>query len=136
MTTPPLRICIVDDDFLFTDMLPRLLRRTVTAPELAIVTARSPQDAREVLAKESFDVILSDFDLKTIETGLDVLQHAAKVAPGALRILLSGHLPHEIPRLDAPPYDAFVAKPMTLREMVPPLLALIAERRGVPIQTA
>lgn len=134
--TSPLRICIVDDDFLFTQMLPRLLTRSLAAPEIVFYPARSFGEARELLAKQRVDVILSDYDLKTLETGLDVLEHAAQVAPEALRILISGHLPHELPEKGVRPYAAFVAKPMTLREMVPPLLAAISEGRGVAFQPA
>lgn len=131
-----LRLLIVDDDFLFADSLPRLLRKSFSRPPLAIAAARSPADALDLLAAERFDVVLCDFDLKAPQSGLDVLAQAARTNPDAFRILLSGHSPREIPQDPGAAYDAFLDKPMTLRAVVPRLAELLRARLGIEFEPA
>ncbi|HET6404736.1 MAG TPA: response regulator [Candidatus Thermoplasmatota archaeon] len=126
-----LRVLIVDDDFLFTDMLPRLLRKSIARPRLACEAARSVDQAMTLLATREFDVILCDYDLRTVETGLDVLRRATHVPSPPFRILVSGHARREIPPVPEGVIEAFLEKPMTLREVLPLLTALLRDRLGV-----
>lgn len=119
-----LRMLIVDDDFMFTKMLPRLLHKRVARPQFDIVTAQTPDEAMEILGTQRFDLILCDFDLKSARTGLDVLRAASAEGNGAFRVLITGHPPRDVPD-DGPVYDAFLDKPTTLREVVPPLLSIM-----------
>lgn len=120
-----LRLLIVDDDFLFTKMLPRELRKSL--PDLDIACASSPDDAVGMLDAQAFDVVVCDYDLRALRNGLDVLGHAAKVAQPPFRILISGHSARDIPASTGI-VDAFVPKPMTLRDIVPPLATLLKAR--------
>src|SRR5581483_5162829 len=90
------RILIVDDDPLMTDMLPRRIRAGLRAE---VVTASTPEE------------------------GLAV---AERVHPEVVRILFSGHARHEIgPRLDEADLHGFLEKPMRLDEMIAPLASII-----------
>ena len=125
-----LRLLIVDDDFLFSEMLPRLLQREVASPALRITAVRTPEEARRVAHAQPFDVVLCDFDLRARSSGLDVLSDVVDSPGRPFRILISGHSPREIPAGPGA-YDAFLDKPMTLREVVPQLAALLEERLGI-----
>lgn len=129
-----MRLLIVDDDFLFADMLPKLLRKSIAKPALVITSAKTPQEALQRLSGQSFDVVLCDYDLRDEQTGLDVLAHASRLANPPFRILLSGHSPREIPQAPGT-FDAFMDKPMVLREIVPLLTGLLHERLGVEFDT-
>lgn len=130
-----LRILIVDDDFLFAEMLPKLLLKSVSKPRLHVLSARSAQEAILLTRAQRFDVVLCDFDLRVEQSGFDVLREASRDGHAPLRILISGHPPHEIPDAPDGTFDAFLEKPMTLREVVPLLSALLHERWGVTFET-
>lgn len=129
-----LSLLIVDDDFLFTQQLPQLLKRSVARPSLEVAVAQSPQQATETLGAKPFDIVLCDYDLRAARTGIDVLADAAQVAPPPLRILMTGHAPREIEHARPGAYDALIEKTMTLREMIPLVAALIHERLGVAVE--
>ena len=130
-----LRILVVDDDFLFTDMFPRLLRKTIRSPTLEIETAKDADEATRRLQAEAFDVVLCDFDLRAARSGLHVLADAARLERPPFRILLSGHTPREVGIPEEGVMDAFLDKPMTLRELVPLLTRLLHERLGIEFET-
>lgn len=122
-------ILIVDDDPLMTDMFPRRLRR-VLHPEVAILTAATPDEARAMIHAHRPDAILCDYNLRHVETGLDVLRAAQEGVPHAARILLSGHTRREITGLDAAPVHAYIEKPMRLDEIIMPILDVITRETG------
>lgn len=64
--------------------------------EFDIETATNSADARQLLSKRKFDVILSDLMLPGKEQGLDFLQFAMIQQPDAKRILMSGYLNPEL----------------------------------------
>lgn len=127
-----LRVLIVDDDFLFSDYLPRELRREVVAPQLDIMTERTALAAMRRLREERYDVVVADYDLRTDETGVDVLRIATDAEGRPLRILLTGHSPQEIGEI-ANRWDVFLDKPATLREVVPLLAQVIGAQLGVVV---
>lgn len=129
-----LRILVVDDDFLFTDMLPRALQKAILAPRLRIRSARTPEEAWRLLAAEPPDVVLCDHDLHAAQDGVEVLTRIAAAHPDALRVLVSGHARRDIPSLQGAPVDAYVEKPIRLLDIVPPLARLLRERLRMEIQ--
>lgn len=123
---PPL-LLIVDDDALMTTLLPRTLRKGF-GPELRIATATTPDEAARILRELRPDIVLSDYNLRAVKTGLDVLADAAGVVPDAVRILFSGHTQGEIgPAMDTVPIHGFIEKPFRLDELVEPLARLVQE---------
>lgn len=126
---PAFRVLVVDDDRLMTEFLPRKLRKAMREG-IQFLTAATAEEARSLIETHRPDVILSDYNLRESETGLDVLRHAATHAPEAARILFSGHRRAEIAGIDQADIHAYIEKPMKLDEMVPPLLRIIHERTG------
>lgn len=68
------------------------------------------KDAINSMEQESFDLVVSDFDLGETQTGLDLLSHSREVLPEADRILISGK--SNIRNLPSN-HVAFVEKPVT-----------------------
>ncbi|GEM_PF-6048352 len=123
------RILIVDDDPLMTDMLPRRIRAGLRAE---VVTASTPEEGLAVAERVHPEVVLSDYNLRASMTGLDLLEEIERRLPGAVRILFSGHARHEIgPRLDEADLHGFLEKPMRLDEMIAPLASIIQGALGV-----
>lgn len=122
-------VLIVDDDPLMTDMLPRRLRRVVR-PDVEIRTAATPDEARQMILDGAPDAIISDYNLRHVQNGLDVLREAERVAPHAARILFSGHAAREIRGLGDAPIHAYLEKPMRLDELIAPVLDAIQQATG------
>lgn len=122
-------LLIVDDDPLMTEMLPRRLRR-VLLPDVDIRTAATPDEARDLIHSLHPDAVLSDYNLRQIQTGLDVLREAEEAVPHAARILFSGHARNEIAGLDGAAIHAYVEKPMRLDELISPILDVIERETG------
>lgn len=82
------RILIVDDDDLFRRALARRLRSKVT-----LFVAASADEARAMIDAEELDAVVTDYDLGTAETGLDLLRGLLRSQPQVRRILMTGGLP-------------------------------------------
>lgn len=129
-----LRILVVDDDPLMTDLLPRKLMRGIAFPRPVVLTASTPEDGLRLARSERPDVVLSDFNLRATMTGLDVLAEVARVQPGAVRILFSAHTREEVgPGLEGAAIHGFVEKTMRLEEMLGPLVDVL-RRSGLDVQ--
>lgn len=126
-----LRLLIVDDDFLFAEMLPKLLRKQIARPPLRIAAARSAEEGMRLARSEPFDVVLCDFDLRSRLTGVDVLGAVRAYGGSPLCILVSGNSPRGPPEAPDGTYDVFLDKPMTLREVVPLVVGVLRERLGI-----
>ena len=129
---PSFRILVVDDDRLMTEFLPRKLRKAMR-PGVQILTATTPEEARAIIDSMAPHVVLSDYNLRESETGLDVLRHAEAHAPEAARILFSGHTRGEIRGIDGATIHGYLEKPMKLDELIAPLISLIRESTGVNV---
>ena len=124
-----LRILIVDDDPLMTDMLPRRIRGAL---RLRVFTASTPEEGLRVADAESPEVVLSDYNLRASMTGIELLAEIERRHPEAVRILFSGHARHEIGKgLDGAALHGFLEKPLRLDELIQPLAAIIQETLGV-----
>jgi DNA-binding NtrC family response regulator len=78
-------ILLVDDDLELADLLAERLRRA----QLSVVTAASVPQAKSILEQQSFDVIVTDYDLKAEETGGDLLSWVAIHCEKAGRVVWS-----------------------------------------------
>lgn len=126
-------LLLVDDDALMIEMLPRRLRRALRT-DVEILTAATHEEAVGLMRSSPPDVVLSDYNLREQRTGLDVLGDAKTLAPRAVRILFSGHAPHEIAALGEAPIHAFLEKPMRLDELIDPLLDVIHRECGIDLR--
>jgi DNA-binding NtrC family response regulator len=128
------RILIVDDDPLMTDMLPRRIRAGLHA---TVLTASTPEEGLAMADAHHPEVVLSDYNLRAAMTGLDLLAEIERRQPDAVRILFSGHARHEIgARLDEVAIDGFLEKPMRLDELIAPLATIIQSTLGLDVRRA
>ncbi len=76
-------VLIVDDELLVLDYLRILLAHE----PYRIITAQSGQDAIKILKKEPVDVLLTDLMMPGV-TGIELIQHARKLQPFTLQIII------------------------------------------------
>jgi two-component system, NtrC family, response regulator PilR len=82
----PVRVLIVDDDKLLIAGMKRLLA------QFDITAALSTEQALELVSKQSFEAVISDFRVPT-GNGVGLLQKVAEACPAARRYLMSGDAP-------------------------------------------
>lgn len=82
-----LRVLHIDDDHLIC----KALKRSITRLGHEIVSVTNPADYEKEIAKGEFDVVISDYNLESESTGIDMLEMARTIQPKALRILLTGN---------------------------------------------
>jgi DNA-binding NtrC family response regulator len=80
------KILIVDDEVQVASALRRLFRREGFAVEVAF----NGEEALQKLVTFDPDLVISDFRMKGMN-GAELLERVLRVAPRAVRILLSGH---------------------------------------------
>ncbi|HUR67678.1 MAG TPA: response regulator [Candidatus Thermoplasmatota archaeon] len=117
-----LYVILVDDDELMLRMLEPALAAMRTTPAVsAVVTASGPERALRLLADapEGPLAIVTDFNLKAAQNGLDILRWAQKQRPASVRILISGYAAEQIGDVTAGgAAHAFVEKPLRLRDLI------------------
>ncbi|MBK6518577.1 MAG: response regulator [Polyangiaceae bacterium] len=106
------RILIVDDDDLFRRALARRLRSKVT-----LFVAASADEARAMIAAEELDAVVTDYDLGTAETGLDLLRGLLRSQPQVRRILMTGGLPQGL-HPEEGLCEAMLEKPFDARVLI------------------
>jgi two-component system chemotaxis sensor kinase CheA len=114
---------VVDDD-------PMMLR--ILAPHLeelgSVQTAQTPRAALAALDAIPAGplAVLSDFNLKAEMNGVDVLREVERRRPDAARVLFSGYALDQLGEAGRDPaLHGFVEKPMRVREMLPPIRAIL-----------
>jgi response regulator RpfG family c-di-GMP phosphodiesterase len=107
-------ILYVDDE----PALCRAFERALRGPGMKIVTTTSAPHAVELLDRERFDVIATDYRMPEIN-GIEVLREARARAPGARRLLVSGRVDGEVGEdvLAEAAVDGVVIKPWSLDEL-------------------
>ncbi|MBT8370374.1 MAG: HDOD domain-containing protein [Deltaproteobacteria bacterium] len=87
------RILFVDDEPMVLKGLQRILRKMRNEWEMTF--ASSGKEALDILDKTSMDVIVSDLKMPDMD-GTQLLTQVKKHHPQLVRIILSGHLEHEM----------------------------------------
>ena len=90
-TTPRPVLLILEDEPQLTLIICDLL-----GEDFEIETAENVNEALTLLAKRSFDILLSDQMLPGKKQGLDFLMEAMEKQPDAKRILMTGYLNPEL----------------------------------------
>ena len=87
----PWRLLVVDDD----EELVRIVRRaaSVFATDLAVDVALTAEEARALLARERYDVVLLDQVLDGTNRGVDLLGAMPRRQPGAVVAMMSSPVP-------------------------------------------
>lgn len=102
------RVLFVDDEPNVLEGLRRLLRPHRN--EWEMVFAGGGAEAIETMAKEAFDVVVTDMRMPKID-GAALLRHAQKQHSGVVRIVLSGHTEMEAALRAVPVAHQFLVKP-------------------------
>lgn len=101
-------VLVVDDD----DNVRRSLKRLLHRHQYKVVEAAGVEQAIEVLAGHSVDLILTDLRMPG-KDGIDLLRHAYKHHPNVARILLTGHadLEHTLRAINEGASGVILTKP-------------------------
>lgn len=78
-------VLIIDDEIHIINALKRVLHRT----DYELIASTQPEEAINILDSTKCDIIICDYNMPII-SGIDVLKHARKVMPNAVRILMTG----------------------------------------------
>ncbi|MBM3802892.1 MAG: sigma-54-dependent Fis family transcriptional regulator [Acidimicrobiia bacterium] len=108
------KILIVDDDKLTCDFITELLDEF----KVAILSAQTPQDALDVGSADRPDVVISDINLQSRLTGLDLLKRFKQSLPESEVILISGFgtLETAIEAVREGAFD-YISKPFNINEV-------------------
>src|SRR6266576_2961094 len=117
-------ILIIDDEEQIRHLLTDLL-----SAEYECVQARSAEDALAVLETGTFDLVLSDINMRGI-TGLELIPRIHECAPDTVVMMISGQntIDFAIEALRAGAFD-FITKPMDLRQVQAGVARALNHRR-------
>ncbi|MBV9957515.1 MAG: sigma-54-dependent Fis family transcriptional regulator [Acidobacteria bacterium] len=106
------RILVVDDDRASCD----LLREIFVTHGWSVETAQTPERALELAAREKFDLLVSDVNLESAKSGLDLLQNLREQCPVIL-VTGFGSLEAAVEASREGAWD-FISKPFKVEEVV------------------
>ncbi len=102
------RILFCDDEVKITDGLRRMLRRQ--RKEWDMVFVNSGREALEAMAKQHFDVLVTDMRMPGMD-GAELMLKVQAMYPGTVRIVLSGYSEVEAALRAVPVAHQFLTKP-------------------------
>lgn len=122
---PPARILVVDDVPEICQIF-RDLRSRIREPGLQLLTEVNSQRAHDLLARERFDVVVSDYRMREVD-GVEVLKAARATNPAGYRVLMTGYneIPTTLERVREAGVDAYVQKPLRAQELLLLLLGFL-----------
>ncbi len=108
------RILFVDDEHLLHSLFDRLLTRK----GMKVTSCHSAVQAMEVLAKESFDLVVTDFMMPDVD-GLQLLAHIRQEHPETRVIMITAHanVQHAVRTMQNGAID-YIPKPFSTTELV------------------
>jgi DNA-binding NtrC family response regulator len=124
------RILIVDDDEDFLHLIGEYLKAIGLEHDLAV----SAEQARNLLKRSGYDVVVSDFKMPG-ESGLDLLRYVSSMYPETRFILMTGcddpRIKRESMRMGA---HAYIEKPFSLNELCQTIINLVRhdDQKEVP----
>jgi putative nucleotidyltransferase with HDIG domain len=126
--TGPARILIVDDE----PVVCALIRAELSECGFDCQVATEPQHAKDLLASQPFDLVISDIAMPQI-SGLDLLAHIRQHVPGCKVILMTGASKREYvaQALMLGAYD-YVEKPFRVGELVEAVTRAVSDGLDLP----
>lgn len=123
----PIKTLLVDDH---RDLL-SMLKSVFEESGFKAVAVGSAREAVAALAKQTFEIVVTDIRMETPTAGFEVIRAAkARVRPPVIAILSAFPLPrHEWRRAGA---DAFILKGPTIADRIHDLRAMAERRRQTP----
>ncbi len=110
-----LKILFVDDEANLLDGLRRMLRKK--KDEWDMTFAESGKEALELINKERYDIIVSDYKMPEMD-GLELLARVKDIAPETKRIILSGQSETEIFNKAKEVAHTYIPKPCDSEELI------------------
>ena len=110
------RILVVDDDKAIRSLITAVLSRKGYSVE----TARNGEEALEVIAGKTFEVIILDLMMPKVD-GFEVIEHLARTAPEQLKrcvIVLTAVASKDLRKLDGSRVFRVLRKPFDLDELL------------------
>jgi response regulator RpfG family c-di-GMP phosphodiesterase len=128
MPTDPATVLVVDDD----PRIAHLIQDHLREEGFPCVTATTSREARELLDRRHFDVMVTDVRMPDI-SGLELFEHARKTLPSCKVILMSGAstLQEIAQAILLGAYD-FIEKPFDMSEMVRAVSRAASDRSSLP----
>ena len=107
---PSIPILIIDDDQVFLQVLPEMLR--LRMPDVCVTTCMSVSRALEQIQQAQYHAIVCDIKMPGM-SGFDFLAHVRHASPWTPILLISGHAGERIAKqaLEEGAYD-FIQKPL------------------------
>jgi len=123
-------ILIVDDD---ADIL-EVVRVALSKPGRTVEVAREASTALDLAGSRRFDVVLTDLNLKSKTSGLDLLRAFKEASPATHVILMSGFgtLDSAVEGVRSGAFD-YISKPFDIREVMATVDRALEARR--PVET-
>lgn len=115
------KILVVDDE----RSALHLLKTILISQGWAVETAMTPERASELTAQEKFDLVISDINLQSAQTGMDLLRQMRDVSPVIL-ITGAGTLENAVEASREGAWDIF-AKPFNVEEIISTVRRVLAE---------
>ena len=115
------KILVVDDERSSLN----LLRTILTLQGWLVETAMTPERASELTAQEHFDLVISDINLQSAQTGLDLLRQMRDTSPVIL-VTGTGTLENTVEASREGAWD-IIAKPFNIDEVVTTVRRVLAE---------
>jgi EAL domain-containing protein (putative c-di-GMP-specific phosphodiesterase class I)/CheY-like chemotaxis protein len=126
MNQPRPRVLIVDDDTEIRSILHESLSRSYDCS-----TSVSATDALALLARESFDVVMSDINMPQM-TGLEMMPYLTQLAPESVVVMISGQrmIESAIEAMRAGAFD-YITKPFDLAQVATVVRRALDHRRNL-----
>lgn len=81
-----INILLIDDEQNIINSLKRILNKN----EYIIYSANNSENAIEIINNYKLDIIICDYNMPNL-TGIEILKHAKKILPNAIRMLITGY---------------------------------------------
>lgn len=82
-----MNVLVVDDE----ESIRNICERGLPGPRLKVLTAATAAQAREMLAKHQFDIVLTDIHMETEDAGLELARFTRKTFPETDVIVMTGY---------------------------------------------
>ncbi|ADU64781.1 sigma-54 factor interaction domain-containing protein [Desulfurispirillum indicum S5] len=119
------QILIVDDD----QAMCRLLKRLLQKAGMDVVCKSDPHEAVDVLSRQEFDLVLSDFYMPQL-TGEDILHHVKNLQPATDVIIMTAFasIEHAVNAMRSGAYD-YIVKPFQNDDVLHAVGRVLEKRR-------
>jgi DNA-binding NtrC family response regulator len=118
-----LSILVVEDELTAR----RVMTQYLQDAGYAVSSAANGQEAITLLEQKKFDIVISDFQLRSQMTGIDVLSHFERVCPGKGKILVTAFGSDSVEDSTQRVGAIYVLKPLNLDSLLSTVKSLATE---------